>query len=240
MKMNASSRILVAGGIAAAVLAGCATMSGPPTTFFITSTNPAQSGNLGGLAGADAICEQLAAAAGVGGRNWRAYLSTQAVGGAPVVNARDRIGNGPWTNAKGVVIARNLAELHGTNNINKETALTEKGEIVPARPDPVNAPRHHDRIATGRHRHAGRSRCDVQQLDQQHHGRRHGGPPQPRRHQPRPGGQCVVELLAHHAGLRHAVAAEGGRGGAVLLLCGEVTVSGGHGVPTLRAGLADR
>lgn len=145
MKLNTSSGVLVAGGIAAAVLAGCATMSGPPTTFFITSTNPSQSGNLGGLAGADAICEKLAAGAGVGGRNWRAYLSTQAVGGAPVVNARDRIGNGPWTNAKGVVIARNLAELHGTNNINKETALTEKGDIVPARPDPVNA---HD-IMTG-------------------------------------------------------------------------------------------
>lgn len=145
MKLNASSRILVAGGIAAAVLAGCATMSGPPTTFFITSTNPAQSGNIGGLAGADAICERLAAAAGVGGRNWRAYLSTQGVGGAPVVNARDRIGSGPWTNSKGVVVARNLAELHGTNNINKETALTENGEIVPARPDPVNI---HD-IMTG-------------------------------------------------------------------------------------------
>jgi len=145
MKLKTSSRIVVAGGIAAAVLAGCAAMSGPPTTFFITSTNPAQSGNLGGLPGADAICEKLAAAAGVGGRNWRAYLSTQAVGGAPTVNARDRIGNGPWTNSKGVVIARNLAELHGTNNINKETALTEKGEIVPARPDPVSA---HD-IMTG-------------------------------------------------------------------------------------------
>lgn len=145
MKMNMSSRILVAGGIAAAVLAGCATMSGAPTTFFITSANPAQSGNLGGLAGADATCERLAAAAGVGGRNWRAYLSTQAQGGAAAVNARDRIGNGPWTNAKGVVIARNLQELHGTNNINKATALTEKGEVVPARPDPVNA---HD-IMTG-------------------------------------------------------------------------------------------
>src|SRR5687768_17608572 len=88
MKINTSSRVLLAGGIAAAVLAGCATMSGPPTTFFITSTNPAQSGNLGGLSGADAICEKLAAAAGVGGRNWRAYLSTQGAGGAPAVNAR--------------------------------------------------------------------------------------------------------------------------------------------------------
>src|SRR5438105_6143005 len=133
------SRIVMAGGLAAAVLAGCAaTMSGPPTTFFVTSANPAQSGNLGGLAGADAICEKLASAAGVGGRNWRAYLSTQEAPGAPAVNARDRIGKGPRVNAKGVVIAKDLAELHGSNNISKETALTEKGDVVPARPDPVN------------------------------------------------------------------------------------------------------
>ncbi|HSI11008.1 MAG TPA: hypothetical protein VK961_03140, partial [Chthoniobacter sp.] len=145
-KMNASSRILVATGIAAAVLAGCASMGGPPTTFFITSANPTQmTGNLGGLAGADATCEKLAAAVGAGGRNWRAYLSTQAVGGAQAVNARDRIGNGPWFNSKGVMVAYNLADLHGTNNINKETALTEMGEVIPARPDPVNA---HD-IMTG-------------------------------------------------------------------------------------------
>jgi hypothetical protein len=139
-------RALVVTGIAAAGLASCSIFNpGPPTTFFITSVNPAQSGNLGGLAGADAICEKLAAAAGVGGRNWRAYLSTQATATAPAVNARDRIGKGPWTNVKGVVIANNLAELHGTNSINKETALTETGAIVPARPDPKNE---HD-IMTG-------------------------------------------------------------------------------------------
>jgi hypothetical protein len=133
-------------GLVAAGLASCAThMSGPPTTFFITSANPGQGGNLGGLTGADAICERLAGAAGVGGRNWHAYLSTQALGGAAAVNARDRIGKGPWTNAKGVVIAKDLAELHGNNKINKETALTEKGEVVPASGDPVNR---HD-IMTG-------------------------------------------------------------------------------------------
>ncbi len=130
-----SVRTLILGGIAAALLGGCAAMSGPPATFFITSVNPGKAGDLGGLAGADAWCEKLASAAGVGGRNWRAYLSTQGPGS---VNARDRIGAGPWSNAKGVVIARNLAELHGTNNINKETALTEKGEVVPSRPDPQN------------------------------------------------------------------------------------------------------
>ena len=133
--------------MAAAALAGCAGMrdSGPPTTFFITSSNPGTGGNLGGLAGADAICNRLASDAGVGGRNWHAYLSTQATGGATAVNARDRIGKGPWTNAKGVVVAKDLAQLHGNNNINKETALTERGEVVPASGDPVNK---HD-IMTG-------------------------------------------------------------------------------------------
>jgi hypothetical protein len=138
MKLN-RSRVLVLAGVAAAAAAGCATtMSGPPMTFFVTSVNPAQSGNLGGLAGADATCEKLASAVGAGGRNWRAYLSTQEAAGAPAVNARDRIGKGPWVNAKGVLIAKDLAELHGNNNISKETALTEKGEMIPTRPGPVN------------------------------------------------------------------------------------------------------
>jgi hypothetical protein len=134
-------------GVVAASLASCAgpRESGAPTTFFITSANPGQGGNLGGLAGADALCERLATTASVGGRNWRAYLSTQATPGAAAVNARDRIGNGPWTNAKGVVIAKDLAELHGKNNISKETALTETGAVVPATGDPVNK---HD-IMTG-------------------------------------------------------------------------------------------
>ena len=146
MKLKFPGTLALA-GIAAAVLASCAEMrdSGPPTTFFITSANPGQGGNLGGVAGGDAICERLASAAGVGGRNWHAYLSTQATGGTPAVNARDRIGKGPWTNAKGVVIAKDLAELHGNNHISKETALTEKGEVVPATGDPVNK---HD-IMTG-------------------------------------------------------------------------------------------
>jgi hypothetical protein len=140
-------RTIVMGVIAAAALAGCAGLNKPaaPTTFFITSANPGRGGDLGGLAGADAICERLASAAGVGGRNWRAYLSTQARDGVAAVNARDRIGKGPWTNGKGVVIARDLAELHGRNNLNKETALTEAGDVVPAAPDPVNK---HD-IITG-------------------------------------------------------------------------------------------
>ena len=130
----------VLAGVAGASLAGCAWLNAPvtPTTFFVTSANPGRGGDLGGLAGADAVCERLAAGAGVGGRGWRAYLSTQAAGGVAAVHARDRIGTGPWVNAKGVMIARNLAELHGNNNLNKETALTEAAAVVPARPDPEN------------------------------------------------------------------------------------------------------
>ena len=133
--------------LAAATFAGCSSSddSNAGTSFFITSSNPGRGGDLGGLAGADAHCEKLAAAAGVGGRNWRAYLSTQASAGVAAVNARDRIGRGPWVNAKDVVIARDVVELHGSNNVNKETALMETGAVVPARPDPENK---HD-ILTG-------------------------------------------------------------------------------------------
>jgi hypothetical protein len=112
------------------------------TTFFITSAGSGKGGDLGGLAGADQHCQQLAQAAGLGNKSWKAYLSTQ---GAGAVNARDRIGQGPWQNAKGVVVAKNVAELHGQNNITKQTALTEKGEMVNGRGDTPNM---HD-ILTG-------------------------------------------------------------------------------------------
>jgi hypothetical protein len=110
-----------------------------PMTFFITSTPIADGGNLGGLAGADAHCQQLAVAVGAGNHTWHAYLSTQARPGQPAVNARDRIGTGPWYNAKGAMIAQDLAHLHGDtldlarfgNNITKATDLTERGEMVP-------------------------------------------------------------------------------------------------------------
>lgn len=114
-------------------------------TFFVTSTGSGKGADFGGLAGADKHCQTLAAAAGAGNRTWRAYLSASAAGGSPAVNARDRIGQGPWQNAKGVVVARNVAELHGSNNLNKETALTEKGEVVKGRGD---SPNMHD-ILTG-------------------------------------------------------------------------------------------
>lgn len=114
-------------------------------SFFITSAGPGQGANLGGLAGADRHCQTLAAAVGAGRRTWRAYLSTQAAGGQPAVNARDRIGAGPWANASGVVVARNLAELHGTNNLSKQNSLNERGEVVLGRGDATNM---HD-ILTG-------------------------------------------------------------------------------------------
>src|SRR5882762_9128981 len=100
------------------------------TSFFVTSTPIGNGGNLGGLAGADNQCQTLAQAAGAGAKTWRAYLSTQAADGAPAVNARDRIGKGPWQNAKGVVIAKDATELHGANNLTKQTALSEKGDVI--------------------------------------------------------------------------------------------------------------
>ena len=134
---------------AAGLLAGCAGMAGGGKSglgFFVTSTSPGKGGDLGGLAGADQHCQTLAAAAGAGSRTWRAYLSAQPVPGSAGVNARDRIGKGPWLNAKGVEVARNVDELHSpANKIGKLTALTEKGTVVNGRGD---TPNQHD-ILTG-------------------------------------------------------------------------------------------
>ncbi|MHB1219859.1 MAG: hypothetical protein ACYC1L_16850 [Alphaproteobacteria bacterium] len=104
-------------------------------TFFVTSTNLGSGGNLGGITGADQFCQNLARSVGAGSKTWRAYLSTQGMG---AVNARDRIGRGPWQNAKGEVIAKDVAELHAANNITKQTALTEKGTVVNGRGDTPN------------------------------------------------------------------------------------------------------
>jgi hypothetical protein len=121
--------------------------------FFVTSRGLGRGANLGGLAGADAHCQTLAAAVGAGNRTWRAYLSTQARPGQPAVNARDRIGNGPWRNARGQVIANNHNELHGDtlaaaqlgSNLFKLSALNERGEVVKGVGD---IPNQHD-ILTG-------------------------------------------------------------------------------------------
>jgi hypothetical protein len=115
---------------AAPALAQQANMS-----FFVTSAGPGKGADLGGLAGADRHCQQLAQSAGAGGKTWHAYLSTQ---GAGAVNARDRIGKGPWVNAKGVVVAKDVAELHGDNNLIKQTALSEKGDIINGSGDKPN------------------------------------------------------------------------------------------------------
>lgn len=109
-----------------------------PMTFFITSVGMGNGANLGGLAGADAHCQKLAAAASAGDKTWRAYLSTSAAEGKPAVNARDRIGKGPWHNAKGTMIAKDQAQLHGDtldlarlgNLITKNNTITEKGDLV--------------------------------------------------------------------------------------------------------------
>ena len=129
--------------LALAMLATSALAQQSSMTFFVTSANPGKGADLGGLEGADRYCQQLATAVGAGGKTWRAYLSTQ---GPSAVNAKDRIGKGPWQNAKGVVIAKDVADLHGpSNNLNKQTALTEKGETVKGRGD---QPNEHD-ILTG-------------------------------------------------------------------------------------------
>jgi hypothetical protein len=134
---------------AALALAACGAMpdaGGGRMGFFVTSVGTGKGADLGGLAGADRHCQSLAAAAGHGGRTWRAYLSTQEKDAAATVHARDRIGKGPWHNARGQLIAKDVEDLHGPGNkMGKETALNEKGEVVSGRGDPVNR---HD-ILTG-------------------------------------------------------------------------------------------
>ena len=125
--------------------AAVAQAQSPNMTFFVTSVGAGKGADFGGLEGADKYCQSLAATAGAGGKAWRAYLSTQASGSTPAVNAKDRIGKGPWQNAKGVVVAKDVAELHGTNNLTKQTALTEKGDVVNGRGD---TPNKHD-VLTG-------------------------------------------------------------------------------------------
>lgn len=118
----------------------------PRMSFFLTSAGPGNGADLGGLAGADRHCQALAASVGSGNRTWRAYLSTSASGGQPAVNARERIGDGPWYNSKGVPIAQDVSDLHSDdNNLTKDTQLNEKGEVVNGRGD---TPNRHD-ILTG-------------------------------------------------------------------------------------------
>ena len=143
-----SIRLGSAVGIVVVALGACAYRGADnPMSFFVTSVGSGKGADFGGLAGADRHCQSLAAGVGAGAHTWHAYLSTNAEGGA--VNARDRIGRGPWRNAKGVVIADSVAQLHGAaNNLNKQTALDEKGQLVNGRGD---TPNRHD-ILTGSQR----------------------------------------------------------------------------------------
>jgi len=140
---RATRLMLIAGAAVAAIGLANVAQSQNAMTFFITSAGPGKGADLGGIEGADRHCQSLAQAAGAGGKTWKAYLSTQ---GAGAVNAKDRIGRGPWVNAKGVVVAKDVADLHGaSNNLNKDTALSEKGEVINGRGD---TPNRHD-ILTG-------------------------------------------------------------------------------------------
>lgn len=141
------TRVLLVGLVVGAVGAGVGLAQAPKKmSFFITSAGPGKGGDLGGLKGADAYCQKLAAEAGAKGGTWRAYLSAAAAPGQPAVDARDRIGKGPWFNAKGAPVATSVENLHSeTNNLNKQTALDEHGQPVKGRGD---TPNEHD-IITG-------------------------------------------------------------------------------------------
>ena len=160
----------------------------PPMGFFITSAGSGDGANLGGLEGADAHCQTLAAAVGAGDRTWQAYLSTQGPG---AVNARDRIGEGPWANSEGLIMARNVESLHYDNsNFNWTHTLDENGEQFPSRIDgdpDFHGARRADRHAARRHGVPGRRGPHVRQLDQQRRRQRHARPRRP--------------LLLHDAGL---------------------------------------
>ena len=135
--------------LAALGISGCVDSQQNRMTFFVTSVGSGKGADLGGLAGADQHCQRLAQAAGAGNRTWRAYLSTTATATAPGVNAIDRIGRGPWQNARGEVIATDIENLHGLrNNITKQTNLTEKATVVNGRGDTPNT---HD-VLTGSQR----------------------------------------------------------------------------------------
>ena len=138
--MNSAKRFSVFALAASMVLgaSGASPAQQANMSFFVTSAGSGKGADLAGLAGADRICQQLAQVVGAGSHTWHAYLCTQAADGQPAVNARDRIGHGPWQNAKGVVVAKDVDELHGDNNLTKQTALTEKGDVVNGRGDTPN------------------------------------------------------------------------------------------------------
>jgi hypothetical protein len=147
MAQKILSRICLAAAVSIAALAGTpAQAQSGSASFFLTSAGPGKGADLGGIEGADKHCQSLAQATGAGTRTWHAYLSTQAADGKPAVNAKDRIGKGPWQNVKGVVVAKDIADLHSAgNNLTKQTALSEKGDVINGRGD---TPNRHD-VLTG-------------------------------------------------------------------------------------------
>ncbi len=163
----------------------------PNMTFFVTGAGPGKGADLGGLEGADQHCQQLAQRHGAGGKTWRAYLSTQAADGKPAVNARDRIGNGPWQNFKGEIVAQNIDDLHGDNNkLGMNTSLSERGQIIPG----VGfAPNRHD-VLTG-------STPEGRAFDEQYPGRGYGWPYRPQG-LTRRCGIAIVEFIASLARAR--------------------------------------
>ena len=168
----------------------------PDMTFFVTGAGPGKGADLGGIEGADQHCQMLAQRHGAGAKTWRAYLSTQAADGKPAIDARDRVGKGPWQNFKGEVVAQNVDDLHGDNNkLGFNTSLSERGLIIPGA---GFAPNRHDVLtgstAEGRAFPAGR-RSHLSQLDEQHAGRRDGRPYRPQG-TARRCGVALVELVA--------------------------------------------
>lgn len=144
--MHSTAFLLTPAMLVLAAVSAFAQTDAQKLSFFITSAGPGNGAALGGLAGADQHCQSLAKAAGAGGKTWRAYLSTSASGGQAAVNARDRIGKGPWYNAKGVMVAKDVNDLHSAdNNLKKETSISEKGQVLNGRGD---TPNEHD-ILTG-------------------------------------------------------------------------------------------
>ena len=191
---------------------------GNSLSFFITSASPGKGADLGGLAGADAHCAALAKAAGAGNRVWRAYLSTTGADGKPGVNAKDRIGTGPWFNAKGVQVAANVADLHSDNNkLSKENSLNEKGEVNNGRGD---TPNRHD-ILTGSNLDGTAATATCNNWTSSARRRRRAGRPSRSR---RAAAQNPTSWNSAHAtpGLRHRGAAQGRRRRLLLLLRGEV------------------
>ena len=152
----------------------------PNMTFFVTGAGPGKGADLSGIEGADQYCKTLAERHGAGAKTWHAYLSTQEADGKPAVNARDRIGNGPWQNFKGQVVATSVDDLHSDNNkLGFDNSLSERGQLIPGVWLRAEPSRRIDRLHPGGPRVPARRGSHLPQLDQQHPGRGHVGPYRP-------------------------------------------------------------